>query len=167
MKETFCLFKIFHFLSWQQIILWSFLLFASIFYERSYAVNKSNLIFMTWNFATSKKDSLSGTSRFQIIMVWYFLIVCNSNPSFSYHKGQSILKAKCQAVNSSKKRTNEFIFTTMRNVFVRFLGEIEDTNKPFEITWTLIIHKDEKWKIGKKCLKFFYLTLKDPGFLVS
>ena len=44
-------------------------------------------------------------------------------------KGQLISKANCRAVNSSKKRTNEFIFTTMRRVFVRFLEEIEDTKK--------------------------------------
>ena len=46
-------------------------------------------------------------------------------------KGQLISKANCQAVNSSKKRTNEFVFTTMRHVFVRFLEEIEDTKKTF------------------------------------
>ena len=45
--------------------------------------------------------------------------------------GQLILKANCQAVNSSKKETNEFVFTTMRRVFVCFLEEIEDTPKPF------------------------------------
>ena len=49
-------------------------------------------------------------------------------------KGQLISKANCQAVNSSKKRTNEFVFTTMRRVLVRFLEEIVDTKKPFEIT---------------------------------
>ena len=49
-------------------------------------------------------------------------------------KGQLISKANHQAVNSYKKRTNEFIFTTMRRVFVRFVEEIEDTKKPFEIT---------------------------------
>ena len=46
-------------------------------------------------------------------------------------KGQLISKANCQAVNSSKKRTNEFVFTTMRRVFVCFLEEIEDTKKTF------------------------------------
>jgi hypothetical protein len=44
-------------------------------------------------------------------------------------KGQLISKANYQAVNSSKKRTNEFIFTTIQRVFVRFLEEIEDTKK--------------------------------------
>ena len=48
-------------------------------------------------------------------------------------KGQLISKANCQAVNSSKKRTNEFVYTTtmQRSVFVRFLEEIEDTKKTF------------------------------------
>ena len=46
-------------------------------------------------------------------------------------KGQLILKANCQAVNSSKKPTNEFVFTTMRRVFVHFLEEIEDSKKAF------------------------------------
>ena len=54
-------------------------------------------------------------------------------------KGQLISKANCQAVNSSKKRMNEFIFTTMRRVFVRFLEEIEDTKKTFRnyLTFTI------------------------------
>ena len=46
---------------------------------------------------------------------------------------QIISKANCQAVNSSKKRTNEFIFTTMRRVFVCFLEEIEVNKIHFEI----------------------------------
>ena len=50
-------------------------------------------------------------------------------------KGQLISKGNCQAVNSSKKRTNEFDFTAMIPkvdlFFVRFLDEIEDTKKTF------------------------------------
>ena len=46
-------------------------------------------------------------------------------------KGQLISKDNCQAMNSSKKQTNEFIFTTMRRIFVRFLEEIEDIKKTF------------------------------------
>ena len=42
-----------------------------------------------------------------------------------------ISKANCHATNSSKKWTNEFAFTTMRHVFVRFLEEIEDSRKAF------------------------------------
>ena len=37
-------------------------------------------------------------------------------------KGQLISKTNCRAMNSSKKWTNEFVFTTMRHVFVRFFG---------------------------------------------
>ena len=44
-------------------------------------------------------------------------------------KGQLISKANCQALNSSKKRTNEFVFTSMRHVFVRFLEESSDRKK--------------------------------------
>ena len=47
-------------------------------------------------------------------------------------KGQLISKANCQAVNSSQKRVNEFVFTTMRRVFGRFLEEIEVTKKTFQ-----------------------------------
>jgi hypothetical protein len=46
-------------------------------------------------------------------------------------KGQLISKANCQAVNSSKKQTNEFVFTTVRRVFIRFLEEIEVNKKTF------------------------------------
>ena len=67
-----------------------------------------------------------------------------------YTKAQLILKANCQAVNSSKKRTNEFVFTSMRRVFIRFLEEIEDSKKAFRYYLT--------FKIGKKNevnLRFF------------
>ena len=42
-------------------------------------------------------------------------------------KGQLFSKANCQALISSKKRMNEFIFTAMRSVLVRILREIENT----------------------------------------
>ena len=48
-----------------------------------------------------------------------------------YLKGQLISKANCQVVNSSKKQTNEFVFTSMQHVFVCFLEEIEDSKKAF------------------------------------
>ena len=48
-----------------------------------------------------------------------------------YAKDQLISKANCQVVNSSKKWTIEFVFTTMQRVFVCFLKEIEDTKKTF------------------------------------
>ena len=48
-------------------------------------------------------------------------------------KGQLISKANCQAEDSSKKRTNEFVFTSMRRVFVRFLEESSARKKRFKI----------------------------------
>ena len=47
--------------------------------------------------------------------------------SVQFSKGQLISKTNCLAEDSYKKRTNEFIFTIMRRVFVRFLEEIDDT----------------------------------------
>ena len=38
-------------------------------------------------------------------------------------KGQLISKANCQAEDSSQKRTNEFVFTSVRRVFVCFFEE--------------------------------------------
>ena len=46
-------------------------------------------------------------------------------------KDQIISKRFFVSSISSKKRTNEFDFTTMIFVFVRFLEEIEDIKKPF------------------------------------
>ena len=44
---------------------------------------------------------------------------------------QLFSKANFQALNFSKKRTNEFVFSCMRRVFVRFLEEIKDSKKAF------------------------------------
>ena len=46
-------------------------------------------------------------------------------------KGQLISKANYKALNSSKKRMNEFVLTSMGCVFVPFLEEIEDSNNAF------------------------------------
>ena len=47
-------------------------------------------------------------------------------------KGWTKLKWNFQGDVSSKKRTNEFIFTTMGLVFANFFEEIEDTKKIFQ-----------------------------------
>ena len=52
-------------------------------------------------------------------------------------KGQLISKTNCQPEDSPKKRTNEFVFTSMWSVFVRFLGESSARKKRFEIYWPL------------------------------
>ena len=48
------------------------------------------------------------------------------------NKGHTISKGLLVSSNSPKKQTNGFVFTTT-NLFVRFLGELEDTKSPFEI----------------------------------
>ena len=70
------------------------------------------------------------------------------------HKGQLISKANYQALNSSKKRTNEFVFTTMRRVFVRFLEEIEDSKKAFRNYLTFSIHTFFIWYIRYHCILY-------------
>ena len=48
-----------------------------------------------------------------------------------------ISNANCQAEDSSEKRTNEFVFTSMQHVFVRFLEESSAWQFAFEINWPL------------------------------
>ena len=55
------------------------------------------------------------------------------NPKSCQLKGQLISKANCQAEDSSKKQTNEFVSTSMRRFFVRFLGESSARKKRLEI----------------------------------
>ena len=55
----------------------------------------------------------------------------NAKINNCFIKGQIISKGNCRAVNSFKKRMNEFISTTMRRVFFCFLEEIEDSKKAF------------------------------------
>ena len=52
-------------------------------------------------------------------------------PEIYYAKGQLISKTNCRAKDSSKKRTNEFVFTSIRRVFVRFLEESSARKKTF------------------------------------
>ena len=59
-------------------------------------------------------------------------IICQNLTGFTLSiKGQIISKGLLVSSNSPKKRTNEFVFTTTTNSFVRFLGEFEDTKKTF------------------------------------
>ena len=43
-------------------------------------------------------------------------------------------------MKSSKRRMNEFVFTTMGRVFLQFLEEIEDTKKTFLNQLTLSLY---------------------------
>ena len=56
-------------------------------------------------------------------IMWQWKVKNLEVVKFHPTKGQLISKANWQAEDSPKKRTNEFVFTTMRRVFVRFLGE--------------------------------------------
>ena len=58
-------------------------------------------------------------------------------------KGQIISKAHLVSSNSPKKWTNEFVFTTMMNLFVRFLGEFEVIKKSFRIYLTFRSHTEK------------------------
>ena len=69
---------------------------------------------------------------------------------FIQNKGQLISKANCQAEDSSKKRTNEFVFTNMRRVFVRFLEESLARKKTF---------RDYLTSSGYGILKYIYTCL--------
>ena len=46
-------------------------------------------------------------------------------------KGQIISKGLLVSSNFPKKQMKEFVFTTMTNSFVRFMGEFEDIKKSF------------------------------------
>ena len=72
------------------------------------------------------------------------------------YKDQLISKANCRAVNSSKKRTNEFVFTSMRCVFVCFLEEIEDSIKAFRNYLTF-----NASDFGFRFLLFMHLNIRD------
>ena len=50
-----------------------------------------------------------------------------------------ISKANCPAMNSSKKRMNEFVFTCMRHVLVCFLEDIEQKAFKNHLTLSLIV----------------------------
>ena len=45
----------------------------------------------------------------------------------TYQNMQGFLKSENKTSADPKKRTNEFVFTTTTNLFVCFLGELEDT----------------------------------------
>ena len=82
-----------------------------------------------------RKQGFSPKSPLSFFFFFFKIRSCIENVHFfGGTKGQLISKTNCQAVNSSKKCTNEFVYTTMQPVFVHFLEEIEDSKKPFEIT---------------------------------
>ena len=80
-------------------------------------------------------------------------------------KGQLISKANCQDEDSPKKRTKEFVFTSMRRVFIRFLGEssarknvsrLSDLYSPFTRYFVIII---SLFFLPKVLFYFVFLTV--------
>ena len=63
-----------------------------------------------------------------------------------------ISKGLLVSSNSPKKRTNEFIFTTMRLVSVRFLEEIDDPKKILVII-KLLNEFDELYESSNCCFE--------------
>ena len=104
--------------AWAKKIIEKFLLFLSCFIFIFH-----DMFFEIFLFLKVRKSTLFGTGFKRKNGHLYSLV-----PS----KVHLISKANCQAVNSSKKQTNEFIFTTVRCVFVHFLEEIEDTTNAFQ-----------------------------------
>ena len=65
-------------------------------------------------------------------MIWNIYIIFCQN-----FKGQLISKKILKPRILQKKRTNKFVFTSMRRVFVCFLRESSARKKSFEIIWPL------------------------------
>ena len=73
-----------------------------------------------------------------------------------FAKGQIISKGLLVSSNSPQKGTNEFVFTTTTNLFICFLGEFEDTKKPFQNYLTFMT----RCEIGIKSQKLTVCTVK-------
>ena len=71
------------------------------------------------------------------IRTWGHHILDEVYNFLSSYKGQLISKANCQALNSSKKQTNEFVCTSIRCIFVNFWKKLKTAKRHFEIIWTL------------------------------
>ena len=65
-------------------------------------------------------------------------------------KGQLISKTNCQPEDSSKKRTNEFVFTTVQSVFVRFLEESSARKKTIRDYLTFNKNKMQKITVRQR-----------------
>ena len=70
--------------------------------------------------------------------VWNMCKIFSHIPGLRDHsitKGQIFWKGPFDNLESPRNRTNEFISVVKMNLFVRFLGEFEDTKKSFR-NWT-------------------------------
>ena len=89
----------------------------------------SVLHFMKTRYFTWCQLGLSWRGLAIFFIKWRSFKHCFENNTRS--KGKLISKWFMGSSISSKIRTNEFVFTSMRIVFVRFLEEIDDLKKPF------------------------------------
>ena len=96
---------------------------------------KSERSWILWQF----KAKLGSMEFIKMFDIKYFCIFVS--------KGKLILKASCQAEDSSKNRTNEFVFTGMRHVFVRFFWRILGQKKTFRDYLTFILLTRSRKKI--------------------
>ena len=78
-----------------------------------------------------KRSSGAGKDTVLCVLFYKYEQVPHHWRFWLYVKGEVISKWFLGSSISSKKRTNEFVFTSMRLVFVRFLEEIDDLKKPF------------------------------------
>ena len=105
---------------------------------------KSERSWILWQF----KAKLGSMEFIKMFDIKYFCIFVS--------KGKLILKASCQAEDSSKNRTNEFVFTGMRHVFVRFFEESSARKKRFEIIWPLSCSQDPEKKLKTANPSYFF-----------
>ena len=86
-------------------------------------INIKSLLFMCGFFPSNQKVQFLSQSWLSILESWPWF-----NSYWLQAKGQLHIS---KAINSSRKLTNGFVFTTMGRVFVCFLEEIKDTKKTF------------------------------------
>ena len=92
--------------------------------------------YKVWLVTTSypKKNMWAGS--WGVNMGHYHTSIAPS-PFHPHSKGQLISKANCQAVNSSKKWTNEFVLLVCDVFLFVFWKKLKTSKKLFEIVWPL------------------------------
>ena len=68
-----------------------------------------------------------------ILLPFKIVVIFNTTSA----KGQLVSKANCQAVNSSKKRTNEFVLLLCNVFSFVFWKKLKSPKRHFEIIWPL------------------------------
>ena len=101
-----------------------------------------------WNMVISTFSWFGGTQSFLNLVehghfsIWWNTVISQFGETWSFFnlvKGQIISKGLLVSSNSPKKRTNEFVFTTATNSFVRFWENSRTPKSHFEIIWPLVM----------------------------